>query len=83
METKPGMIVKSAAGRDKGKFMAVIAMDGDFVFLADGKERKLVSPKKKRIKHIRATKTVIDTDGLTDKGLRTLLRGFAEKEQSL
>lgn len=77
------MIVKSAAGRDKGKFMVIVSLDGDFAFIADGKERKLASPKKKRIKHIKFTKTVVSTDGLTDKGLRKLIREFTEKaEQS-
>lgn len=77
------MIVKSAAGRDKGKFMIIISLDGDFVFIADGKERKLASPKKKRIKHIKVTRTVVSTDGLTDKGLRKLICEFTEKaEQS-
>ena len=76
METKIGMIVRSMAGRDKGKFMAVVSMENGFVYLADGKERKLSSPKKKNAKHVSLTKTVISTDNLTDKGLRKLLRDF-------
>ena len=76
MEAKIGMIVRSMAGRDKGKFMAVVSMESGFVYLADGKERKLSSPKKKNAKHVSLTKTVISTDNLTDKGLRKLLRDF-------
>ena len=76
MEAKIGMIVRSMAGRDKGKFMAVVSMGNGFVYLADGKERKLSSPKKKNAKHVSLTKTVISTDNLTDKGLRKLLRDF-------
>ena len=76
MEAKIGMIVRSMAGRDKGKFMAVVSMENGFVYLADGKERKLSSPKKKNAKHVSLTKTVISTDNLTDKGLRKLLREF-------
>lgn len=79
MEVKVGMIVKSKAGRDKGRFMVVTAVEGDFAFIADGKERKLEKPKKKRLKHIAVTKTVIALDNLTDKGLRSCLREFAEK----
>ena len=46
--------------------------------ICDGHERKLERPKKKRLKHLRVTNTVIDTDNLTDKKLRTILREYAE-----
>ena len=82
MEAKTGMIVRSAAGRDKGKFMVVVAVENGFVYLADGKERKLASPKKKNEKHICLTKTVISTDDLTDKGLRRKICEYAEKNIS-
>ena len=44
-------IVKSTAGRDKGKLFFVLAVEGDFLLLADGKTRKLESPKRKKRKH--------------------------------
>ena len=80
MEATPGMIVRSKAGHDKGRFMVITAVEGDFAFAADGKERKLSKPKKKRLKHLSVTRTVIALDDLTDKGLRSCLREFAEKE---
>ena len=76
MEAKIGMIVRSLAGRDKGKFMVIVSTEGGFVYAADGKERKLDSPKKKNLKHVSFTRTAVNTDDLTDKGLRTLLREF-------
>lgn len=77
------MIVRSAAGRDKGKFMVIVSIEGDFAYIADGRERKLDKPKKKRLKHIRVTNTVVDADCMaTDKGLRKLLRGYAEQSIS-
>lgn len=76
MEAITGMIVRSAAGRDKGNFLVVLKADDEFVYLADGKERKLASPKKKRIKHVKFTNTVIDTDSLTDKKLRSVIVEF-------
>ncbi len=79
MEAVNGMIVRSRAGRDKGKFLAVIKADEEFVYLADGKERKLEKPKKKRIKHVAFTNTVIDTDNLTDKKLRSVIMEFSQK----
>ncbi|MCC8042548.1 MAG: KOW domain-containing RNA-binding protein [Oscillospiraceae bacterium] len=72
----PGRIVRSAAGHDKGKFMVAVRADKDFVYLADGKERKLESPKKKRLKHINPTNTVIDMRDLTDKRLRGIIAEF-------
>lgn len=71
-----GTVVRSAAGRDKGKFLVVIAVDGDFVTVADGKERRLSHPKRKRIKHVKFTNTVIDTADITDKKLRRLTGGL-------
>lgn len=69
-----GSIVKSAFGRDKDRYFVVVKKDGDFVFLVDGKVRKLLSPKKKRIKHIIKTNEVISLSDLqTDKQFRTVL----------
>ena len=76
MEANIGTVVRSLAGRDKGKFMVVVSMENGFVYLADGKERKLDSPKKKNAKHVSLTRTAVNTDNLTDKGLRKLLREF-------
>lgn len=74
---KTGSVVVSSAGHDKGRFMVVVGADGGFVFVADGKERKLGSPKKKNIKHIRKTLSSIELEGLTDKKLRQTLGAFA------
>ncbi|MGN0604667.1 MAG: hypothetical protein ACI4I2_11895 [Oscillospiraceae bacterium] len=80
MEAKIGMIVRSAAGHDRGNFLVITAVEGDFAFVADGKERKLQKPKKKRLKHLKLTNTVIDTDNLTDKGLRKIISAFPETQ---
>ena len=44
-------IVISTAGRDKGKLF--FGTEEDFLLLADGKTRKLESPKRKKRKHAR------------------------------
>lgn len=41
MEAKIGMIAKSAAGHDRGKYHVITALEGDFAYICDGKERKL------------------------------------------
>ena len=45
-------IVKATAGRDAGKFFFVLAVQGDFLLLADGKHRRVENPKRKRQKHL-------------------------------
>ena len=45
-------VVVSTAGRDQGKLFYVIAQDGDFLILANGKDRPLDRPKRKKRKHV-------------------------------
>ena len=45
-------IVKATAGRDTGKFFFVLAVQGDFLLLADGKHRRVENPKRKRQKNV-------------------------------
>ena len=52
MELERGNIVRSAAGRDRGKLFIVLAVEGEFLLLADGKGRKVEAPKRKKRKHV-------------------------------
>ena len=45
-------VVVSTAGRDAGKWFYVIAEDPIFLFLANGKDRPLDKPKRKKRKHV-------------------------------
>lgn len=60
MELDPGQLVLSTAGRDKGRPYLVLGLEetthGIFVYVADGKYRKAHRPKRKNIKHLKATK---------------------------
>ena len=49
---KQAVIVISTAGREKGKPFLVYAEDQNFVFLVDGRYRKLEKPKCKNKKHV-------------------------------
>ncbi|MGM9606640.1 MAG: hypothetical protein ACI3XJ_03935 [Oscillospiraceae bacterium] len=51
MDLRRGDVVRSLAGHDKGALFCVVDTEGNFLLLADGKERKLNSPKRKRRKH--------------------------------
>jgi ribosomal protein L14E/L6E/L27E len=72
-ELKVGTVVYSLAGHDKGRAFVVTRAEGDFAYIADGKERRLATPKKKRIKHLQITNTSLElTEKLTDKELRRI-----------
>lgn len=53
MEIGKSDIVRSIAGRDQGKLFYVIETDGAYVLMANGKERRLEQPKRKKLKHVR------------------------------
>ncbi len=72
-----GSVVKSTAGRDQGGYYVAVEAEDRFVFIADGKERKLEKPKRKNVKHISPTRYVIDTADLTNKKLKRLLSEFS------
>ncbi len=82
-----GQIVRCTAGRENGLFMIVCdVVDENFVLLTDGRTRKFISPKKKKIKHIQKTNTVVRElipaikDGsVTDKAIRNALSEFCNK----
>ena len=52
MDIAKSNIVKAIAGRDTGSYFFVLATEGDFLLLADGKRRRLERPKRKRRKHV-------------------------------
>ena len=45
-------VVVSTAGRDAGKWFYVIAEDPCYLYLANGKDRSLDKPKRKKRKHV-------------------------------
>lgn len=53
---KSDMLAVSRAGHDKDTLYVVLAQDGEYLWLADGKRRKLENPKKKKAKHVQIVK---------------------------
>jgi len=80
-----GQIVCSKSGRDKGYFMVVVKEEDGFLFVCDGKERPLERPKRKNVKHLSFTNTVLEENSyITNKQLRKALavyRGRLVKEE--
>ncbi len=66
-----GNIVKSMCGHDKGSFYIVVKSEAGFVYIVDGRTRKLEKPKRKNANHIATTKKFVDVEKLdTDKKIR-------------
>ena len=55
MEYQIGQVVYSKSGHDKGDVQMIIAVEGDFLILADGRRRKLEKPKRKKKMHVQPT----------------------------
>ena len=52
-DERVGTVCISTAGHDKGDRLVIIAgIDRDHVYVADGKARKLIAPKKKKMRHL-------------------------------
>ena len=45
-------VVVSTAGRDRGQLFYVIGTEGVYTLLANGKDRPLEKPKRKKLKHV-------------------------------
>lgn len=47
-----GEIVRSLAGHDRGAVFCILGFEGEFLLLADGKERPVGRPKRKNRRHV-------------------------------
>ncbi len=87
MEIAKSSIVRSDAGRDKGKLFIVMAVQGEYLLLADGKSRKVESPKRKKRKHVlfvaaddnRVSQKIISDEKVTNSELRRTLAAYREE----
>ena len=55
MEYQSGQVVYSKSGHDKGDTLMVLFVEGAYVYLADGKRRKIEKPKRKKMIHVLPT----------------------------
>ena len=76
MNVVKGSVVRALAGRDQDSFFVAVAVEDRWVYIANGKERKLEAPKRKNRKHISPTGRVFDLTDMTDKKLRKLIAGL-------
>ena len=66
---RPGRVAVSTQGHDQGRWYVITqVVDERMVLVSDGDIRKLEHPKRKQIKHLRATPVMLDalTSGTVD-----------------
>ena len=76
MDIQKGSIVRALAGRDKGGFFIVLDTEGSFALIADGKRRRILHPKRKKLIHLAPTHTVYEGSIETDPQIRKVIRDF-------
>ena len=79
MTITAGSVVRAKAGRDKENFFVVLAVENGFALIADGKRRKVESPKRKNLIHLQGTNTVLSETMDTNRKIRNALRNFSEE----
>ena len=69
-----GAVVRSSAGRDKGKLLAVVKSEQKKVLVCDGKERPTDRPKSKNIRHVELVgASVTEAETATNRALKKAL----------
>ena len=88
MEVDKSSLIVSKAGRDKGQMFYVIDTDEQYVYLADGKSRRLEKPKRKKRKHVeqvprtesRIAEKIRNGEKVLNSELRKELASFGQKQ---
>ena len=67
MTFEVGDIVQSKSGHDAKKLFVVIAkLNESYILIADGKSRKLDSPKQKNVKHVKLIEEASEVSAYVD-----------------
>ena len=89
MEIAKSDIVRSDAGRDRGKIFIVLAVEGEYLLLADGKGRRVEAPKRKKRRHVlfvaadesRLADKIKRSEKITNSELRRTLAAYRSEVQ--
>lgn len=87
MEHENLRFCKSLAGHDKGTVYIIIKEENDYVYVVDGKYKKLQAPKRKNVKHIECVSSIysvfenvnIPNGKLRDEDIRKAIKLFKFK----
>ena len=75
-----GMLVKSKAGHDKGKVYVIVGMDETYVYVVDGRLRKLENPKKKKYRHVQVIQKRYNITEADDTAVKRILKMYNREE---
>ncbi|MFI3250414.1 MAG: KOW domain-containing RNA-binding protein [Eubacteriales bacterium] len=78
MDNYTGMVVKTTAGHDKGGLFLVVKSDEKYLYLANGKQRKLTNPKRKNRGQVSEMVITVMEPPHSDKELRGILASIKE-----
>ncbi|MBO5735383.1 MAG: KOW domain-containing RNA-binding protein [Clostridia bacterium] len=87
MSGNVGCLARSLAGRDAGIICLILREEDENVFIADGRDRRVETPKKKNRKHVRlitgenGEPIRFSGEALTNRFLRNWLREQAGRVQ--
>ena len=76
MDFEKGMVVRAKAGRDKGKFLVILEIQGGYALIADGRRRRVEHPKRKKLIHLAPTNTAHTGSLETNPKIKQILREF-------
>ena len=71
-----GMLARSKAGHDKGHIYVIYKVEEAYVYLIDGRIRKMDNPKKKKKKHVQVICKQYDITAMDDVGVKRILKLF-------
>ena len=80
-EYKAGMLARSKAGHDREKVYVIIDVDDTYVYLADGSNRTLDHPKKKKKKHVQVILKEHDVTAVDDTAIKRILKEWSMEER--
>ncbi|MFR3730137.1 hypothetical protein [Lacrimispora sp.] len=89
MELDVGALVESTAGHDNGSYFFILREEGEYIYLVDGKYRRMECPKKKKKKHVKPLvweKHSLELikqgiNKVTDEKIKFFIRCFKREEQ--
>ncbi|HIW42590.1 MAG TPA: KOW domain-containing RNA-binding protein [Candidatus Mediterraneibacter vanvlietii] len=80
MILRPGMLVKSKAGRDKDHVYIIIRIENEYAYLADGDTRPIRRMKRKNSRHLQPILKVMADGPLDDQAVREEIRSYIQED---
>ena len=83
MNYEAGMLAWSRAGHDKDTLYVIVKIEGEYVYLSDGRLKPVDHPKKKKIRHIQIVRQIpeellgLNIETIKNEEIRKVIRRFS------